>query len=306
MEQAFAEARPVAQHCAELIRRRPPAEARAELLADWRVEVARSLGAEVAMLLSCDKVSITLGEPEYVSGQDAFDRIGSLGANSLLRCGVNDSTVLLTLDYATAIAITDRSFGGLGKLEDDVPARLPQSASLLIDELGSAVARSLSSRGANGEDRSATAVPKAEVIARSERAARLKPFGLQDPCVLVELAIADPAGDPWKALLAMAEEQLDLLLPGLNSAPVAPHMLAGSAPGAFGPFAEIPLPLDASMGEIDLTLAQLEALAPGDEIPFAVAREIPLRAGEQVFAFGSLGTLEERLAIRLKLCKSEV
>jgi flagellar motor switch/type III secretory pathway protein FliN len=53
------------------------------------------------------------------------------------------------------------------------------------------------------------------------------------------------------------------------------------------------------LAEIDLSLARLQHLAPGDLLPLAMGRQVPLIAGDRLVAHGSIGTLEERMAIRL-------
>ena len=53
------------------------------------------------------------------------------------------------------------------------------------------------------------------------------------------------------------------------------------------------------LAEIDLSLARLQTLAPGDMIPLAMGRQVPLMVGETVLAHGSVGTSEDRMAIRL-------
>jgi flagellar motor switch/type III secretory pathway protein FliN len=53
------------------------------------------------------------------------------------------------------------------------------------------------------------------------------------------------------------------------------------------------------VAEIDLSLARLQALAPGDCFPLALGRQVPLMVGERVLAHGSIGTSEDRMAIQL-------
>jgi flagellar motor switch/type III secretory pathway protein FliN len=61
----------------------------------------------------------------------------------------------------------------------------------------------------------------------------------------------------------------------------------------------MPLPLQAVLGEFELSLGQLEGLRPGDEIPLAIPVELPLRVGGEVFAHGRIGTFDNRMALRL-------
>jgi flagellar motor switch protein FliM len=53
------------------------------------------------------------------------------------------------------------------------------------------------------------------------------------------------------------------------------------------------------LAEFDLSLTRLQSLAPGDTIPLAMGRRVPLLAGETLVAHGAVGTAEDRMAIRL-------
>ncbi|MEM6908832.1 MAG: FliM/FliN family flagellar motor switch protein [Pseudomonadota bacterium] len=309
MARAFAQARPQAQHCSELTVRGPRPEERAEHLATWRREVARELAQDFAELLPGARLLVQLSDLETLTGAEVFERIGPIAANSLLRCGTDDQTLLLSFDLATAIALTDRSFGGDGKLpEGEPPTELPRSAALLSDQAAKLVAQAISRAAFAGEgsvgNRSKSVLPKADVIIRSESAVRLKPFARDAKCVLFTIdLIEDDAtsdGPRWRALLSVTEDRLERLLPG-TGAGVQDQENGLSPPRSVEdqPFAAIPLSLEAVLAEFDLSLAQLERLSPGESIPLAVPREIPLRVDDDVFALGSLGTFEDRMALQL-------
>ncbi|MEM1053759.1 MAG: FliM/FliN family flagellar motor C-terminal domain-containing protein, partial [Pseudomonadota bacterium] len=65
------------------------------------------------------------------------------------------------------------------------------------------------------------------------------------------------------------------------------------------PYAGVPLQLEAVLTEFEMPLGKLEKLAPGDEIALKIPRELPLRIGEDVFAHGVPGMLENHMALRL-------
>ncbi|QFT76712.1 flagellar motor switch protein FliM [Erythrobacter sp. THAF29] len=297
--QAFAAARPVAQHCAELVTRGPRPEERAEALAAWRRDLASVLARDLAQLLSGDRPKVSIGEPETLTGKEAFERIGPVAAYSLLRCGESQTTVLLSFDFATAIALTDRSFGGEGKPVEDIPEQLPRSATLLVEQFAVLTARAIGAAG-DGEAGDATnASVSGDVIARSDSAARLKPFGPDTECAVLTVQISAGADLSWSALLALPADRLDILLPGTDRTCGQRQTLSPETAATKRPFARIPLTLEAVLAEIDLSLGRLGALKPGDEIPLAMPRTVPLKVGEEVFAHGTLGTFEDRMALRL-------
>jgi flagellar motor switch/type III secretory pathway protein FliN len=304
MAQAFAAARAAAVHCPELIApsRGPRPEERAGLLAAWRRDLARALADDLSGLLSGDRLDVLVSEPEALTGEAALARIGAVAANGLLRCGASGETALLSFDFATAIALTDRSFGGDGKPVGGMPEQLPRSAALLVEEAAATIAQTITrvSYGDAPPPVSAMARGAAggEVIVRSESAARLKPFAPDAACLLFTLVIANRQGCEWRASLALAAERFDRLLPGAGR-PARPRVARVPASGMAAPFASIPLPLHVVVAEFDLSLARLQTLAPGDCIPLAVGRQVPLMVGERVLAHGTIGTSEDRMAIRL-------
>ncbi|MEO0871247.1 MAG: FliM/FliN family flagellar motor switch protein [Pseudomonadota bacterium] len=296
LAQTFAPARAIAQHCAELTERGPRPEERAEYLAAWRRDVAREVGLDMAQLLSGTKLEAQLGEPETMRGQAVFDRIGAMAANSLLRCGLEGQIVLLSIPVATAIALTDRSFGGTGEPDTEPAQSLPRSAGLLVEQaartIAQAIARVSTASGAADD-------VEGDVIIRSESASRLKPFTPVSECMVLELTLSASDGVSWSGMLAMPSECLESLLPGLGSGARGTDSEDTETDPADTALSVIPLSLQAVLAEFDLSLSELDRLAPGDRIPLAVARDIPLRLGSKLVASGSLGTLEERMALRL-------
>lgn len=295
LSQNFQAARPLAKHCSELTERGPRPEQRAEYLAGWRRDVAREVAGDMADLLSGTKLEAQLSEADMMRGEAVFDKIGPVAANSLIRCGASDQTVLLSFTIQTAIALTDRSFGGTGEIDKEAVATLPRSAALLVEQAARTIARAIARVSAGG---GAMGEVEGDVIIRSENATRLKPFTPSSSCALFTLTMTAPEAVEWEAIIAMPAERLDSLLPGLGAAS-APRDGGNSNGDASAMMGGIPLPLEAVLAEFELSLGQLNRLAPGDQIPLAVARDIPLRIGSRPIASGSLGTMEDRMALKI-------
>ncbi|MEL7198191.1 MAG: FliM/FliN family flagellar motor switch protein [Pseudomonadota bacterium] len=307
MAQAFAIARPHAQHCGDLIKSGPRPEERAENLAVWRRDIGRELSQDLSELLSGARLAVTLSEPEMIPGSEVFSRIGPVAANCLLRCGKDDHTLLLSFNLKTALAMTDRSFGGDGRIEDnEVPEQLPRSAAMLTDSAAKIVAQAIARTSFGSEHASFDGTErslKADVIVRSESATRLKPFAHEAMCAvfLLDCCEEEGVGEPvsWKAILAVTTERFEQLIPGAGSASSEQSDDADAGEPASGPFADIPMELGAVLAEFEMSLSQLERMAPGDKIPLFVPREIPLLMGEEVLAQGTVGTRDEKLAVKL-------
>ncbi len=298
MGHAFTPARAAAVHCPELTTRGPnPAES-AALMAAWRRDLARLLADDLSGLLSGDRLEASVSEPEHLSGADALRRIGPLAANALIRCGASGETALISFDFATAIALTDRSFGGDGRITGSIPDALPRSAALLVEETATMMAGAITTASFGDMPPPSGAATRGEVVVRSESAARLKPFALDAEALLFTLDIANRQGCMWRATLAVAAERMGRLLPG-GGRRARPRGVRVPATGMAAPFADMPLPLHVVLAEFDLSLARLQTLAPGDTIPLAMGRQVPLLAGDTLVAHGSVGTAEDRMAIRL-------
>lgn len=294
----FAPARAAAVHCAELTTRGPRPEESAALMAAWRRDLARLLADDLSGLLSGDRLDVSITEPERLTGADALRRIGPLAANSLIRCGASAETALLSFDFATAIALTDRSFGGDGRVSGHVPEALPRSAALLVEETATMIAGAITAASFGDMPPPAGASTRGEVIVRSESAARLKPFALDAQTLFFVLEIANRQGCTWRAALAVSAERMARLLPGGGRRP-RPRAARGAASPLAAPFAGVPLALHVVLAEFDLSLTRLQSLAPGDTIPLAMGRQVPLLAGETLVGHGAVGTAEDRMAIRL-------
>jgi len=296
--QSFAAARSAALHCPELISRGPRPEESAAFLAAWRRDLARLLADDLSGLLSGDRLDVSVSEPDHLSGADALRRIGLMAANALLRVGESGETALLSFDFATAIALTDRSFGGDGRTTGSVPEALPRSAALLAEEAATVIAGAITRASFGDTPPAASRSTRGDVIVRSESAARLKPFALDAEALMFTIDIANRQGCIWRASLCVAADRMARLLPGGSHRPRigTPRV---PATGMAAPFADMPLPLHVVLAEFDLSLTRLQTLAPGDTIPLAMGRQVPLMVGETVLAHGSVGTSEDRMAIRL-------
>lgn len=296
MAHDFAAAQVAAQHCPELLLRGPRPEEREAQIGAWRRDLARHLAESIGSLLSGDRLRAEVGAPEWLQGDEVFARIGPVAANSLLRCGRISGSVLLSLDHATALALAERSFGGDGHVGEPSLDPLPRSAVLMSDQIAGRIAAALAAAQLGDETDRAEADGQAEVILRSENAARLRPFDPATGCALLTIRLANQDGRVWLARLSASEEALDALLPEAGASAAADPASPANREASFG---AIPLGVRAVLAEIDLTLGQLSRLAPGDVIPLAVPRAVPLQIGDALLCHGSIGTLDDRMALRV-------
>ncbi|MBL0967400.1 MAG: hypothetical protein IBJ05_11370, partial [Blastomonas sp.] len=227
MNHDFQAERRAAQHCAQLTARTPRPEERTALMAAWRRDLAGILAEDLAKMLSGDRLKVSVSEPERLTGADVFERIGPVAANSLMRCGPNAELALISFDFATAMALTDRSFGGEGILPAQVPDRLPGSAALLVGEIASTMAMAVARAALGRTGIASKAEAEASAMMLVESAARLKPFDADATVLAFCVSLANPAGQEWQGLLAVAAVRMERLLPAQGPA----AMTAGRSVG---------------------------------------------------------------------------
>ena len=289
----WAGARPVAQHCAELVPNGPQPEERSEDLRSWRRELGLELAGELEQLFSGGKLQVSVSKAEMLEGHEVFEKIGPVAVNCLLRCGPRGQTALLSLDCGTAIALTDCSFGGEGQIPDQIPSNLPRSAAMLVEQFAGTTAQVITQINGTAERK------WGDVLVRSESVTRLKPFETTAQIALFKLSLDKDGLSQWEAWIAIVASQLDDLLPGIDAQGSSAPRIDGPSDPMTGPFSAMPVRLEAILGTFDVTLAQLDRLRPGDMIPLEVARDLPLMIDNKLLAHGQIGNVDNRLALRV-------
>ncbi len=284
---AFVAERIAAQHCQELLRR--PAEP-ADLipaLARLGDRFARLLGPAFAALLGGDAPSVSVAAPAELTEPELREEAGVLAANCLLATAVPGLALLVSVDGLATLRLVDRAFGGRGDANGPLPEAFPLSAQLMIQRLEELIARSLGEALGQSELR---------IVKRDSRLAELAPFPAGARLSVLRIEVIDGACKPWKLLIALPATQLSKLL---GSGDAAVHREPGPANPAAAPFAEVPLPLTATLVDMQVPLSVLAALEPGAILPVAVARAVPLSIGGAVLARGTIGAQDDRIAIKL-------
>ena len=113
-------------------------------------------------------------------------------------------------------------------------------------------------------------------------------------------ALAHGEDAQWSVLFGVSSDRLDSLLPGMNPARPKGARTRRQGDPANGPFGQMPLTLEAVLSEFEMSLDGLERMRPGDEIPLLVARDLPLRIGDSLLGHGTIGSLDNHMAVRLK------
>ncbi|MBW8753402.1 MAG: FliM/FliN family flagellar motor switch protein [Sphingomonadales bacterium] len=281
----------LAQHCPELLRSQDAAPV--QLLP----ALAR-LGDGVARALSQALASLSAGEPPLVRSTgprectmaQLANAIAPLAANSLLTAGSPDFPLLASLDAEAVLRMVDRAFGGRGEAPSPRPTAFPLSAELMISRLEAVVT------GALGQ---ALAMPGAIYPVRRDGCiVQLAPFDADAQLGVLTLEVDDPGRAPWKVTLAFPRTVLVKLIG--DGEPTPPKLTRTFQTNPTDePFGPVPLTISAVLVDMRIGFAELSMLQPGQILPVAVARSVPLKLGDKTIAHGTIGALDDRVAVQI-------
>lgn len=287
-QHSFIAERLAAQHCAELLRQGPEPADLLPALARMGEQVARNLAPALARLIGGDPPTITpLAAAELLPGQLEAE-LGGLAATSLHALGSTGSTVLLAIEGIAVLRLVDRAFGGKGDASGPLPRNFPLSAELLIERLEQIVVESLEM---------ALGQAPLQLLARAERIEDLAGLSPGKAMAILPIEVMEGAQAPWKLRLGLPLAALPKLLG--KAATSSPKRSVGPADPAAAPFADMPLPLVATLVDMKMPLAIASSLAPGKVLPVAVARAVPLSIAGTVIARGAVGAQDDCVAIKL-------
>lgn len=286
-----------ANHCEALRGKRPatPAEL-VPALARLGERLAEQLAGDMAMLSGAEVQEVRCLGVETVAETALAHRIGPLAANSLHAVAGSHHRLLASIEARAVMMHLDRTFGGNGDVGDTLPAALPTSADLLAEQIERCMAAALQKAVGGGSLRA---------VGRNTRYAMLAPYPAGCELAVLTLEIEELGAAPWKAMFAIRMEGLPALLDRANGANIASRESdEAGAPRAPAdpldrPFADIPLPIEARLVDMAIPLSRLARLDVGAVIPIAVARNVPLRVGEAVIARGTVGEMDDQIALQI-------
>jgi len=277
-----------ASHCDALFRQRaePP-----DLLPEFGrlgERLARQLGPMLATFGGGNALEVRVAGVERQSGAELAGAIGPLAANSLMTIGSSKIRLLFSIEGAALLAQLDRAFGGTGEIGHKLPATLPLSAGLMAQRVEQSVAGLL-----------AQLIKVAEplgVVERDSSYAALAPFRKGETLAVLSFEMIGAGAQPLPMRLAAKAESLAAILPPAD----ARRRARGRATDPLdSPFADIVLTLEAVLTEMRIPLSRIATFAPGQTLQIPVARAIPLRVGGTIVAHGTVGELDDRVALQI-------
>lgn len=289
-ERTFIAERPLARHCPELLRPAPAASELLPTLARLGDRLSRSLAVSLGLMSGGEAPVVRCDAPRECTMADLTGEIAPLAANSLLNPDTGNAPFLASIEAAAVLRMVDRAFGGRGQAPSPLPDVFPFSAELLITRLETIVAAAAADAfgtQAGGSIRS---------IGRDGSLAQVSPFVADTPIIVLTVEILE-APASWKLTLGFPLASLtELVGPAQPQPRTGPRAQANSAEEPFG---DMPLPVTAVLVDMRIGFSQLSTLRVGDVLPVAVARSVPLKIADTTIAHGTIGEVDDRVAVQI-------
>lgn len=278
-----------ASHCDELLSRAAtPPDLDAEF-ARFARNVADQAVPALAVLCDDRGVFAEVVETALVPVADWFEQTGSGHRHAFFALGQETRGILVSVRVCELTALFDRILGGTGEVDESctkLPASVGHFAEQFQDGMGDAL-RQASDR------RNLTAATGGDVVQE------VAPFAASDQVWTATFRINPANGaQPWLVRVAACRSSIAELV-GSRAASPAIGRTIGARGIEGSAIAEVELPLRAVLVDVPMSIARLSGLAPGSIIPVAVNRNVPLLAGDLVIAHGSVGELDDRVALEL-------
>jgi len=254
---------------------------------------ARSFTERASGQLSvlCDDRSLTaeVAETGLTSVADWFTIIGASHQHSYFSIGQFAGGMLVSVPIGVLVAQFERILGGTGEIEEDC-ATLPASSRRFAHQFEQRMAETLW----RTVDR-----PGITATASGEEVEQVAPFGEGEKVWTATLVISTDKGTkPWNVRIAATQSMIGELV-GSSPEPVVAGKTIGERGLEGSAIADVDVPMRAVLVDLPISVARLSNLAPGSVIPVALNRNVPLLSGEFKLAYGSIGELDDCVALEL-------
>lgn len=283
-------ARPLAEHSPALLRPGPAAADVLAVLAAAATRMARALRQPLARLIGGDAVAVRIDPPREGGLGDLEDEFG-WQVFSLFAAEPGPLPMAGAIDAGAVLRIVDRAFGGNGDMPRAMPRELPLSADLMVQRIEALLGAALA--GALAETASITI----HAVRRDTRFDTVRAFMPQGRLALIDIAVSEGTRQPWPIRLGLPMAALPRLAGLASEAPARPRGRGGDPMAT--PFADLPLHLSARLVDTRLPLRMVSQLRVGQVLNLPIARAVPLMAGSATLGHGTIGAVDERVAIQI-------
>jgi len=292
MTLSSAQSSPKAKHCADLLGTGPSIDELVPALSLLGEKLARVLPGHLARFSGGEPPVVRIGMPMDCNLASIQADIETLASHTLMAVGPEGRPMLATFEAAPVLCLIDRAFGGRGIVPDPLPDTLPLSAELLLARLEKAIAGALTTVFGGEEEHNV------RPLRRDTSLRYLNPFDKREDLLQLSLEVEEPGFDPWSFSIAFPQATLA----AVTTVPRHPvkRRAAQTAPNpATEPFGSMPVPVTAVLVDMTIGFSRLTSLKPGDVLPVAVARSVPLQVDGRTIATGTIGEVEDRVAVQI-------
>lgn len=298
-QREFIAERPLAEHCPELLKRGPAPEDLLHLLERMGQRFARRLSGAFAPLMGGEAPIVSCGSPRETTIASLNQSVAALAANSLLAIGSAQTPLLVSIEAEPVLRIVDRAFGGKGEAPAPLPRQFPPAAELMIARLETLLGEHLAAAIGVTAGRSPHAeTPEITSIRRDGSLSALTPFDDKLPLAALTLEVDDGGVLPWLMTVAMPFATLGRMFGYGERAPQSQPRKHRNDP-MQEPFGDMQLTVSAVLVDMRLPFPTIATLAPGVVLPVSIARHVPLRVGDRTIAHGTVGTMDDRVAVQI-------
>lgn len=293
-ERAFIAERAIARHDVALLRPGPDTAELIPTLARMSERLAKAVRGALAPLLGGMEPQVQAVAPTKTDFADFCMFIPPLAANSLMQIGT--APFMMSIEGVNVLRLVDRAFGGPGDAPASLPREFPLSAELMIGRIEQSMATCLALAlggkcGPIGAVRRDTSLAQLQAMPDSTQVASLT------------LNVTEKGRAMWAISLAFPLDTLgQMFATGVfaqGTGKQAAKASRGPASPIDAPFADMPIDLTAVLVNMTLPLATIARLEVGQVLPVPIARNVPLVVGDKTYAHGSIGAIDDRVAIQI-------
>lgn len=280
-----------AKHCAELLGTGPSIDELVPALSALGEKLARVLPARLSQFSGGEPPLVRIGMPMDCTLGQIQSEIENLASHTLLAVGPKGLPMLATFEAAPVLRLIDRTFGGRGVAPEPLPESFPLSAELMLVRMEEAIAGALTAALGGGDEH--TVRP----LRRDTSLRYLNPFDRRAELLQLSLEVEEPGIEPWSFSIAFPQPTLAAAL-AVPRYPARPRKHTVADP-ASEPFGSMPVPVTAVLVDMTIGFSRLSSLKPGDVLPVAIARSVPLQVDGRTIASGTIGEVEDRVAVQI-------
>ena len=291
-EHFFPKTARAAMHAGELFARQEGDEERLSAVAVLASAWGTLLCEEFCRTTS-GKLTAETGSAEHVAQSQLGEQLGRGAAGfAAYTCGRATQTLHASISVDGLEDSLTEMFGGdqSPSLGDAPGGGISRATGLLRDRiarmLGNALSTTLGPSGIRYRLVHTGALPVFQTAGRGQ-------------FVVVGIALNGDGLFPLTLKIAIPAEGIDALLIADRKRRASTSAASAKSSPTAAPWGDLPLPVKAILSDTRFPLSKLARLAPGTIIPLPINRKVPLTCEGRTLAYGTVGEMDDRIALRI-------